>query len=93
MILDTYSNITVDGTPCSLENDVMYFNDCTLRCVRVLKDDSLMYVREENINIQSFNKPNQFISVSDMIGFFILVTIISMYLSSFLIEVNKLIIN
>ncbi len=93
MSLYVNSNITVDGKPCSLEDGVLYFNDCVLRCVRLKNDNSLMYVREENIKIHSFNKTEEYINIPDMISYFMLITVLCIYLSSILVEVNKLIIN
>lgn len=93
MILDVKSNITVDGRFCSLEKDILYFDDCVFRCVRLKEDNTLMYVRESNIHLHSFNKIKEFKNVQDMLGYILLITVVSIYLSSVLVELNKLIIN
>lgn len=93
MILDMDSNITVNGIPCSLENDIMEFDDCVFRCVRLHTDNTLMYVRESNIHIENFKKLEQFKSIPDMLGFIILIFIFSMYLTNSILTLNKLLIN
>ena len=93
MILDVKSNITVDGRFCSLEEDALYFDDCVLRCVRLKDDNTLMYVRESNIHLHSFNEIKGFDNIFDMLSYILFITIISISLSGVLIELNKLIIN
>ncbi len=93
MILDMDINITVDGRPCSLEKDVLNFEDCVMRCVRMKDDNTLMYVKESRINIQNFNKENEFKNIQDMIGYTLLIVVASLYLSSSIVAINKLIAN